>query len=411
MIDSRVCILLLDSLGIGASLDANIYGDAGANTLGHIWQECADGNADKANIRFGKLNIPNLTKRGLCHALIASSGIKYCDLATIDEPQALYGYAVEQSLGKDTPSGHWELAGVPVMTEWGYFTSKVKCFPAALVNKLIELGDLPGLLGEKHASGTDIITELGAEHIKTQKPIIYTSADSVLQIAAHEKYFGLDKLYKLCEIARKLVDQYNIGRVIARPFIGENNNFTRTGNRKDYATPPPKDTLLDKIKKSGKDVIAIGKTSDIFAGMGVTQEIKATGNMNLFDATIKAMQTAKSKSLVFTNFVDFDSSFGHRRDVIGYAHALEQLDSRLPELDAILKPNDIVVITADHGCDPTFAGTDHTREHVPVLVYGKNLESNFIGRRDTFADIGQSIASYLNIEALSCGVSFLSPPL
>lgn len=403
----RICILLLDSLGVGASLDANIYNDTGANTFGHIYAACKNGEADKQNVRSGPLNIPNLTKRGLCHAALASSGSKELSIANLPEPEAYYGYAVEQSLGKDTPSGHWELAGTPVMTEWGYFKNTDNCFPESLLKDLITQGSLPGVLGNKHASGTVIIDELGEEHIKTGKPIVYTSADSVFQIAVHEDYFGLDNLYKLCEITRKLVDPYNIGRVIARPFKGEVGNFYRTGNRKDYAVPPPSETLLDKIKKNGNEVIAIGKTNDIFAGYGITQIIKANGNMPLFDATLKALKSAPNNSLIFTNFVDFDSSYGHRRDTIGYAKALEDLDARLPELDAILEPDDVVVITADHGCDPTFPGTDHTREHVPVIFYGKNFPNKFIGRRDSFADVGQSIAKYLNIETLSHGISFI----
>lgn len=407
MLDKRICILLLDSLGVGASLDAYHYNDTGANTFGHIYAACANGLANKEGVRSGPLNIPHLTKRGLCHAAMASSGNKILSLANLQEPEAYYGYAVEQSLGKDTPSGHWELAGVPVMTDWGYFSKKEKCFPESLLNDLIKQANIPGILGDKHASGTVIIDELGEEHLKTGKPIVYTSADSVFQIAAHEDYFGLDNLYKLCEIARKLVDEYNIGRVIARPFKGEIGHFYRTGNRRDYATPPPSATLLDKIKQNGNEVIAIGKTNDIFAGFGVTQTIKANGNMQLFDETLKALKSAPNNSLIFTNFVDFDSSFGHRRDTVGYAKALEDLDARLPELDSILKPNDVVVITADHGCDPTFEGTDHTREHVPVIFYGENFPSKFIGRRDSFADVGQSIAKYLNIDSLDHGISFI----
>ncbi|MDF1757483.1 MAG: phosphopentomutase [Legionellaceae bacterium] len=407
MQDRRVCILLLDSLGVGASLDANLYNDLGADTFGHIVQECKNGNADKNGLRMGPLKIPNLAKKGLYHSSVASSGVKTYDLATLDDPIGYYGYAVEQSLGKDTPSGHWELAGVPVMSPWGYFPLQENCFPKELIDDFIKLANIPGVLGEKHASGTDIIKELGDEHIQTGKPIVYTSADSVFQIAAHEKHFGLNKLYEICEIARKLIDPYQIGRAIARPFDGESGNYFRTGNRKDYATPPPEPTLLNILKDLGNDVIGIGKIADIYANQGISKSVKANGNMALFDATLKEMQVAKSGSLVFTNFVDFDSSYGHRRDTIGYANALEEFDARLPELDSVLQEGDIVVMTADHGCDPTFPGTDHTREHVPVLVYGKNIPSQFIGRRDTFADIGQTIASYLGIAPLKHGVSFL----
>ena len=403
----RVCVLLMDSLGVGASLDAKQYGDEGANTFGHIVEVCRDGGADKSGVRDGALHIPNLARLGLYHAAMASSGMRMIDLSTLSAPTGLYGYAVEQSLGKDTPSGHWELAGVPVMSPWGYFPVIEPCFPKKLMDDFIRIARLPGVIGQKHASGTDIITELGKEHILTGKPIVYTSADSVFQIAAHESHFGLQRLYEICEIARTLVNDYQIGRVIARPFSGEEGNFSRTGNRRDYATLPPKPTLLDVLKNEGRDVIAIGKTADIFAHQGVTQTIKANGNMDLFDATLTAMNTALPGSLVFTNFVDFDSSYGHRRNLIGYAAALEQFDQRLPELEAILQPNDMIVIAADHGCDPTFPGSDHTREHIPVLAFGKQLTGRFIGRRDTFADVGQSIAEFLNVEPLSYGLSFL----
>ncbi|WP_028389608.1 phosphopentomutase [Legionella fairfieldensis] len=403
----RVCILLMDSLGIGASLDAPRYGDEGANTLVHIYEACQNSLANKDGLRQGLLQIPNLADLGLYHAAVASSGIRFVDLATLKEPGGYYGYAVEQSLGKDTPSGHWELAGVPVTFEWGYFPDQQPCFPRALIDEFIKQAGLPGVLGQKHASGTVIIDELGAEHLKSGKPIVYTSADSVFQIAAHETCFGLERLYEICEIARKLVDEYQIGRVIARPFIGETGAFTRTANRRDYATLPPAPTLLDYLKEAGREVIAIGKIADIFAHQGLTQTIKAGDNMALFDATLKAMQTAPAGSLIFTNFVDFDSSYGHRRDVAGYAHALEQFDTRLPELFDLLEADDLVVIAADHGCDPTFPGSDHTREHIPVLFFGPKFASQFIGRRDTFADIGQSVAHYLGISPLAHGVSFV----
>lgn len=402
----RVCILLMDSFGIGASLDAERYGDSGANTFVHIHEACEAGAADIPGFRQGSLKLPHLAQLGLYHAAVASSGLQFVNLAHFSNPLGLYGYAVERSLGKDTPSGHWELAGVPVLFEWGYFTEQESCFPKKLIQDLIKEANLPGVLGEKHASGTTILDELGEEHVRTGKPIVYTSADSVFQIAAHEEVFGLQSLYKVCEIARQLVDQYQIGRVIARPFIGQPGSFKRTGNRKDYATPPPEKTLLDFLKAEGREVIAIGKIGDIYAHQGITQEIKADGNMALFDATLTAMKSAAPGSLVFTNFVDFDSSYGHRRDIAGYAHALEQFDARLPELMASLKPDDLIVIAADHGCDPSFPGSDHTREHIPVLIYGPSLKSRFIGRRDSFADVGQSLAAYLKLKPLSHGVSF-----
>lgn len=395
----RVCILILDSFGIGASLDAALYNDVGANTFAHIHEACIQNNKPLA--------IPNLTKLGLYQAALASSGIPLVSLAEISPPQGLYGYAVEQSLGKDTPSGHWELAGVPVLYEWGYFPDTYPCFPPELIQTFIEKAQLPGVLGLKHASGTDIINELGKEHIASSKPIIYTSGDSVFQIAAHEQYFGLERLYEICLLARELVDKLNIGRVIARPFIGEEGSFKRTGNRRDYAMPPREPTLLDFLKAAGREVIGIGKISDIYAHKGITQSIKADGNMALFDETVHALKNAPGGSLIFTNFVDFDSSYGHRRDVQGYAAALEAFDARLPELESILRPDDLVFIAADHGCDPTFPGTDHTREHIPILAFGPSLSSRFIGRRESFADIGQSIAAYLKINPLAYGITFL----
>lgn len=406
MPSTRVCVLLMDSFGIGASHDAKKYGDEGADTFGHIWDACEAGSANVKSLRTGALKVPNLAKRGLYHASLASTGVRRGDLESMPSPKGYFGYAVEESLGKDTPSGHWEIAGVPVLFEWGYFKETIPCFPKELIENFEKQADLPGVLGLKHASGTDIIDELGQEHIRTGKPIIYTSADSVFQIAAHEKYFGLDRLYQISEIARRLVDEYQIGRVIARPFIGENGHYSRTANRRDYATPPPKPTLLDCLKKAQHEVIAIGKVADIYAHQGITQTIKATNNMDIFDKTLQAMKNAPDGSLVFSNFVDFDSSFGHRRNVAGYANALEEFDKRLPELDKLLKDGDMVIITADHGCDPTKSGTDHTREHIPLLAYGPGIESQFTGRRDTFADIGQGIAKHLGIEPLDYGTPF-----
>ena len=403
----RACVLLMDSFGVGASLDAHRYGDDGANTFAHIHIACSNGDADEPGLRQGPLKIPHLTALGLYQATLASSAATLVDLSTIPAPRAYYGYAVEQSFGKDTPSGHWELAGVPVCFDWGYFPLQNPCFPPELIKQFITQAQLPGVLGDKHASGTDILDELGEEHIKTGKPIVYTSADSVFQIAAHEDHFGLERLYAICEIARDLVDEYNVGRVIARPFVGKPGAFRRTGNRKDYATPPPAPTLLDCLQSRGREVIAIGKTADIFAHCGITKTIKADGNMALFDATLAALETAPAGSLIFTNFVDFDSSYGHRRNVAGYAHALEAFDARLPELQKMLRDDDLVFIAADHGCDPTFPGSDHTREHIPVLAFGPKVSGQFIGRRETFADVGQSIAEHLQIEPLLHGVSFL----
>lgn len=404
---ARVIVLLLDSFGIGASADATSF-DQGANTFAHIAHACAKGQADNDK-RQGKLHIPNLATLGLVHATMASQPNCHVELSeTIPQtPTGLYGYAKETSLGKDTPSGHWEIAGVPVLTPWGYFPTTIPCFPDKLTDNLITQGHIPGILGNKHASGTDIIDELGEEHIKSGKPIIYTSADSVLQIAAHETYFGLAKLYQLCEVARQLVDEYQIGRVIARPFAGEIGKFYRTTNRKDYATPPPSPTLLDKLCESGGEVWAIGKTADIFAHQGISYEIKAAGNDELFAKTLSAVQDAPKQSLIFTNFVDFDMLYGHRRDIKGYATALEAFDRELPKLQARLQQDDLVIITADHGCDPTWEGTDHTREHIPALLFGPNVKPGFIGERKSFADLGQTAAKWLGLPPLANGQTII----
>jgi len=400
----RAFLLVMDSFGIGASADAPRFGDTGSDTFGHIVAACAAGRADKAGLRTGPLRIPNLRRLGLGHAAAISTG------ATPDSAPCTgaWGYAVEQSRGKDTPSGHWEMAGVPVMSDWGYFPPEHPSFPAALIEALIARAKLPGVLGNCHASGTQIIDELGTEHLASGKPIVYTSADSVFQIAAHEQAFGLDRLYEVCLIARELVDAYTIGRVIARPFVGAPGSFKRTGNRRDYATPPPEPTLLDRLKASGGEVISVGKVADIFAHQGISRTVKADGNAALFDATLKAAREAGDRGLIFTNFVDFDTLFGHRRDVAGYAASLEAFDARLPELERALRPGDVVVISADHGCDPTRAGTDHTREHVPVIAFGPGVTPGSIGRRESFADIGQSLAGHLGLPPLPHGKSFLS---
>jgi len=404
----RVIILMMDSFGVGAAPDAASFGDQGSDTLGHIADACAQGNADVAHGRSGPLVLPNLTRWGLARAAAVSAGRVPAGMDADVAPEGLFGCAAERSKGKDTPSGHWEMAGVPVMFDWGYFPRQEPCFPEALIADLVARGNLPGVLGNKHASGTEIIEELGAEHIRTGRPIVYTSADSVFQIAAHEGHFGLQRLYDLCVIARDLVDGYNVGRVIARPFVGESpETFTRTGNRKDLSTPPPAPTVLDRLVADDGTVIAVGKIGDIYAHQGISRVVKATGNMALFDATLSEMETAPDRSIVFTNFVDFDSSFGHRRNVAGYANALEEFDRRLPELESVLRPGDLVLVTADHGCDPTWEGTDHTRENVPVLAVGEGITGGSIGHRESFADIGQSIAAHLDMAPLDNGVSFL----
>jgi phosphopentomutase len=403
---TRAFVILMDSFGIGSSEDAIQYGDEGADTLRHIAEYCAAGKADRLGVRKGPLQIPNLIRLGLNKAAEVSIGEPIASLETNEKIMGAYGCCIEQSVGKDTPSGHWEMAGVPVLFEWGYFPPDYPSFPETLLNALIERAHLPGVLGNRHASGTEIIAELGAEHEKTGKPIVYTSGDSVFQIAAHENSFGLERLYDLCVIARELVNEYNVGRVIARPFMGEPGNYHRTGNRVDYAVPPPDLTLLDHLLAAGREVISIGKVADIYAHRGMTQTLKADGNMALFDTFLEAVKTAPDGSLVFVNLVDFDMLYGHRRDVVGYANALEEFDRRLPELEHIMQPSDIAVITADHGCDPTWPGSDHTREHVPVLVFGHYIKAGSVGKRKTFADIGQTLATHLKIAPLKCGETF-----
>jgi len=412
----RTVILLLDSFGIGGAEDADKFvgetaegekfDDVGSNTLGHIARECFEGRAEEG--RSGPLNIPNLNRLGFGRACKESSGIFPKGLDEEVEPTAAYGYAKELSTGKDTTSGHWEITGVPVEFEWGYFLEKENSFPKELLDELIERADLPGILGNCHASGTTILEALGEEHMATGKPIVYTSADSVFQIACHEETFGLERLYALCELARELVDKYHIARVIARPFLGSSKeNFERTGNRHDYSVPPPKPTLLDKMKASGGEVVSIGKISDIFAKQGITKAVKATGLEALFDETLKALQEAEDQTIIFTNFVNFDADFGHRRNVSGYAAALEYFDTRLPEMILSLEEGDLLVLTADHGCDPTWKGTDHTREHIPVVLYGEYVKAGSVGGRETFADIGQTIAVYHDLPSLDFGTDIL----
>jgi phosphopentomutase len=403
----RAILCILDSFGIGAALDAAEYGDVGSNTLGHIAEFAAAGKADRPGLRQGPLTLPNLDALGLGAAGKLATGQLPPNLT--DTPRGgRWGVGREVSRGKDTPSGHWEIAGVPVPFNWGYFPDTEPTFPPDLIETFIREARLPGILGNKHASGTTIIAELGEESIRTGKPICYTSIDSVFQIAAHETHFRLERLYEICQIAFKLTEPLTIGRVIARPFVGESaSTFTRTGNRRDFAISPPEPTLLDRAKAAGRQVYAIGKISDIYAAHGVTHKIKATGNMKLMDATLEAMEMAEDGAFIMTNFVDFDSEFGHRRDVPGYADALEKFDARLPELIARLRPDDLVVFTADHGNDPTWPGSDHTREQVPILLFSPSLSQGEVGIRHTFADIGESIAHWLGLAPGRHGKSFL----
>jgi phosphopentomutase len=399
---TRALILVLDSVGIGAAPDAVAYGDEGADTVGHIAQACAAGNADDG--RQGPLKLPNLLRLGLGEACRLASGRVPPGLEYLGEPAARYASAREISRGKDTPSGHWEIAGVPVEFAWSYFPQTQPCFPRELIAAICERANLPGILGDRHASGTEIIAELGGEHMRTGKPICYTSADSVFQIAAHEQAFGLERLYDVCQIARELLDPLNIGRVIARPFVGNSTaDFRRTANRRDYSVPPPSPTLLDRATAEDRDVVTIGKIGDIFAHSGTGRVFKADGNMALFDRMLEGFASLRDGGLLFANFIDFDSVYGHRRDVTGYASALEAFDARLPELLSRTRRNDLIVVTADHGCDPTWSGTDHTREQVPVLMYGDSVAAGSAGTRATYADVAATVARHLDLPPPSAG--------
>jgi phosphopentomutase len=396
---ARAFILVMDSFGIGSADDAVLYGDAGSNTLGHI-------AASRAASGTGPLRLPVLARLGLGRAAEAASGVKPAGLDT-EVVEGLWGYAAEISKGKDTPSGHWEIAGYPVPFDWGYFPATQPCFPPELIAAIVAEADLPGVLGQKHASGTEIIAELGAESVRTGKPIFYTSADSVLQIAAHEEAFGLERLLELCRIARRHVDALNIGRVIARPFVGAAEaSFTRTANRRDFAVPPPADTLLDALEEAGRTTVTIGKIGDIFAHRGTGENLKGPDNDTLIDRTLEAMVRLPEGGFLFANYVDFDTLYGHRRDIPGYATALEAFDRRLPQILARLRPDDLLIITADHGCDPSWTGTDHTREFVPVLARLGEYRGS-IGRRESFADMAASVAEHLGLEWRGAGKAFL----
>jgi phosphopentomutase len=396
---SRAFILLLDSFGLGAAPDAAKFGDEGANTFGHIAQWAAAKGAP--------MSLPNLERLGLAAAAHKASGEWAAGFHQRDGFTGAWGAAYERSTGKDTQSGHWEIAGVPVEFDWGYFPRATPSFPQELTDKLQELTGVVGYLGNCHASGTEIINKFGDEHVATGKIIVYTSGDSVMQIAAHEEHFGLERLFAVCEAAYELVKPYNIGRVIARPFLGENGNYRRTSNRHDYAVPPPGKTLLDHVKDEGGEVIGLGKISDIFAAQGISRVVKGADNMALFDALLKVSDEAGDKSLTFVNFVDFDQSFGHRRDIAGYSNALHEMDARLPEFMAKLKDGDLVVITADHGCDPSWPGSDHTREHIPMIFFGPGVAPRALPISPTFSDIGATLAKHLGVKPLSNGTALL----
>jgi len=408
---TRAIVLVIDSFGVGHAPDAKKFNDIGANTFVNL-----------ANYFHQKekrsVQLPNLAALGL-HQL--SKNAYNNELKLPFEPifeqsqtaatKGAYGYMAEISTGKDTPSGHWEMTGVPVLFDWDYFTDKLQSFPSDLMDQIYSKTGYQGMLGNCHASGTDIINKLGSEHIKTGLPICYTSADSVFQVAAHEEHFGLDNLNRYCEQVRELLSSsnYNVGRVIARPFIGnDSSDFQRTGNRRDYSVLPPETTVLEKLTNAGGNVISVGKIADIFAHQGISIKTKATGIDALVDATIEHIKHADDNSLIFTNLVNFDQDFGHRRDPVGYAQALESFDKRLPEIMAKMEEGDVLFLTADHGCDPTWPGNDHTREYVPILAYHHSIPSVNLGERSTFADLGQTLAELFNLETMDYGTSFLS---
>ena len=397
----RAMLLVMDSVGCGGAPDAGDFGDEGANTLGHIIKACAAGRAEEG--RSGPLCIPNMARLGIGEAIRAASDITLpgFDVA----PQGLWGAATEISRGKDTPSGHWELAGVPVPWDWHYFPDGDPSIPSEITRRMCSEAGLPGTLCNRHYSGLPVIEDFGEEHLRTGKPIVYTSVDSVLQIAVHEEHFGLDRLLDLCRLTARIVHPMRVGRVIARPFVGDTaRTFQRTANRRDFAIAPPEDTLLDRVVASGGRTHAIGKIGDIFAHRGISTLAKGKDDMDLLDRTLEAFDAAGEGDFIFGNYVDFDTLYGHRRDVSGYARALEAFDARIPALEARLRPGDLMILTADHGNDPTWIGTDHTRERVPVV--GKGVNCGQIGLR-AFTDVAASIAAHLGVAAQGPGQSFL----
>ena len=390
----RAFLVVMDSVGVGGAPDAAQYfngdvPDTGANTLGHIARACADGRAEEG--RSGPLRMPVLDGLGLGAALKLASGVDVPGL-TADGP-GCFGAATEVSQGKDTPSGHWELAGLPVPWDWHYFPETTPAFPPDLSRFVAEAAGAEAILGDRHASGTAIISELGARHIETGWPICYTSADSVFQIAAHEESFGLDRLLALCEAVAPRLHAMKVGRVIARPFTGVPGQFSRTANRRDYAITPPAPVLTNWVQDAGQKVHAVGKIGDIFSMQGIDTVRK--GEDRLLMAHLEEhIRSAEDGALVFANFVEFDSLYGHRRDVSGYARALEWFDAEIGRLLGLLRAGDLMVLTADHGNDPTWVGTDHTRERVPVLVAGSKAGPlGLIG----FRDVAALVADHLGV--------------
>ncbi len=381
----RVVWIVLDSVGIGAMPDAAEFHDAGADTLGHICEA------------YPEIRIPNLRSLGL-------GCIEGCNpsIGPVEQPVGVYGKAAEISAGKDSVTGHWEMIGIHTKEPFQTFPDG---FPERIVKPFIEEAGIPGVLGNCVDSGTSIIQRLGKEHEETGKPILYTSQDSVFQIAASEETFGLDRLYRICEIARKqLMGENLMARVIARPFVREKEKegYVRTTNRHDYAIPPGNENLLFYLKEQNVPVVSVGKIYDLFSGCGITKAVKTKGNMDGVDRTLEEMDTL-SEGLLFTNLVEFDSTWGHRRDVKGYKEGLEAFDERLPEIINKLRREDLLIITADHGCDPSYIGTDHTREYVPILLYGKDLPAADLGIRGTFADLGETVGQLFGVRHLPIG--------
>jgi phosphopentomutase len=419
---ARAIIVVLDSFGVGYSDDADKFGDVGANTFINIAKYYVKENNSI-------IQLPNLCALGLHELSQQSSSEKIWQsleqeiiksgkcLTDFYNPaqKGAFGYMSEISTGKDTPSGHWEMAGVPVLFDWDYFSNKEFSFSSKLVQAINKKTGFAGMLGNCHASGVDIINALGSEHVKTGLPICYTSTDSVFQVAAHEEVFGLDNLYYYCEQVRELLSEseLNVARVIARPFIGNETElnagkgFSRTGNRRDYSVLPPAKTVLEKITNAGGQVISVGKIADIFAHQGISSNIKATGIDALVDVTIEQLKLSQDNSLIFTNLVNFDQDYGHRRDALGYGKALESFDRRLPEIYAQMNEGDILFLTADHGCDPTWTGSEHTREFVPLLCYHNDITAINLGHRTTFSDLGQTLSELFEVEPMAYGISFL----
>ncbi len=378
----RVFILVLDSVGCGALPDAAAFGDEGSDTLGHVARAA------------GGLHLPALERLGL-GCLHPIEGVR-----AVSAPAGVWGRMAEASRGKDTTTGHWEIAGVVLDEPFSLFPGG---FPEALLAPLRERAGR-GILGNRAASGTVIIEELGAEHIETGDLIVYTSADSVLQIAAHEDVVPLEELYAACRAARTLCDAHRIARVIARPFVGEPGGFTRTYNRKDFSMAPPAPTLLDLLVDAGVDVTGVGKIEDIFAGRGITRSVHTSGNDDGMERTLELARSA-GPGLVIVNLIDFDMLYGHRNDAPGYARALERVDAFVPDLERALAPGDVVIVTADHGCDPTFPGTDHTREHVPLLGFGPGIAGGPCGTRRTFADVAETVLALFGLPPMGTGTA------